>query len=60
MLYRISGFLTVEILALALSMLVIAAVLLGVLRFVFSIGNWKTRMGILREFKTARRSIHKC
>lgn len=60
MLYRIFGFSTVELLALALSMLVIAAVLLGVIGLVFSSGNWKTRMGILREFKTARRGIRKC
>ncbi len=60
MLYRIFGFSTVELLALALLMLVIAAVLLGVIGLVFSSGNWKTRMGILREFKTARRGIRKC
>jgi hypothetical protein len=60
MLYRISGLLPVELLALALSVLVIAAVLLGVLRLVFSIGNWKTRMGILREFKNCTTRHSQC
>ena len=60
MLDRISGFFAVDPLALVLSMLVIAAIPLGVLRLVFSIGNWKTRMGILPGIKTARRRVHKC
>jgi hypothetical protein len=51
MLYRIFGFLTVNPLALVLSMLVIVTILLGTLRLVFSIGNWKTRMGFLPRFR---------
>jgi hypothetical protein len=57
MLYRISGFLTVELLALALSMLVITAGFFG-----WCLVSETGRRGwrILREFKTARRAIHKC
>ena len=54
MLYRISGFLMVNPLAFVLSMLLVAAIFLGVLRLVFSIGNWKTRMGFLPKFKSVR------
>ncbi len=59
MFYRIFGFLTVNPPAVVLSMLVIATILLGTLRLVFSIGNWKTRMGILTRLKTARRRVPK-
>jgi hypothetical protein len=54
MLYRISGSLMVNPLAFVLSMLVIAVIPLRALRLVFSIGNWKTRMGILPRFKSVR------
>ena len=54
MLYRISGFLMVNPLALVLSILMIVAIPAGVLRLVFSIGNWKTRMGFLPRFKSVR------
>ena len=60
MLYRIYLRLTVELLTLTPSILVISLVLLGVIGSVFSIGYWKTRMGILCEVKAARRGIHKC
>jgi hypothetical protein len=54
MLYRAFGFLTFNPLVPVLSILMIVAIPLGVLRLVFSIGNWKTRMGFLPRFESAR------
>src|SRR5688572_11184023 len=51
MLYRTFGFVTFNSLAIVLSILMILAIPLGVLRLVFSIGNWKTRMGFLPRFR---------
>ena len=48
---------TVNPLALVLSMLVTVAIALGVLRLVFSIGKWKTKMGILPGVNTLRRRV---
>ena len=48
---------TVNPVALVLSMLVIVAIPLGVLRLVFSIGKWKTRMGISPTMATVRSRV---
>ena len=52
---------TANPLALVFSMLVSVAIALGILRLVFSIGKWKTSMGILPSIRTARsRASAKC
>ena len=43
-----------NLVGLVLSLLVVVAIPLGVVRLVFSIGRWKTRIGISPSIMTAR------